>query len=190
METIDLRSDTLTLPTEDMLAAMTTAELGDDGRSHGSKGEDPTVVRLEEAAALKFGKEDAIFVPSGTMGNALALLASARRGDLIVVDKDAHIFRSERANFDRDYHGFTPLFVLEHDGIYDLDFLEEVLRDNHVSVVCLENSHNFAGGTVLRAEQVEAVTTLCGRRNVPVHVDRAECSAADGWSQQRHVLLV
>jgi threonine aldolase len=92
MSDIDLRSDTVTLPTADMLRAMTSAPLGDD-----VFGDDPTVNRLEETAAERMGKEAALFVASGTMGNLLGLLVSARPGQEVIADADSHLFLNEAA---------------------------------------------------------------------------------------------
>lgn len=170
---IDLRSDTLSLPTPEMISAMAEAELGDDGREAGGKGEDPTVNRLEMVAAHLLGKEDALFVPSGTMGNMIALMVHAPAGSCIAVDKDAHVYRMEKGNFLEGFHGFRPVFVPARHGFYDLDVLDKVLCCGHVSLVCIENTHNFAGGTVLSPAQTEAIADICERYQVPLHLDGA-----------------
>lgn len=102
MSTIDLRSDTVTLPTADMLRAMTSAPLGDD-----VFGEDPTVSQLEETAADRMGKEAGLFVASGTMGNLLGLLVNARSGQEVIAEADSHVFRNEggRSRHGRRYSG-------------------------------------------------------------------------------------
>lgn len=173
LKVIDLRSDTLSLPTSEMLSAMAGAELGDDGRDAGGKGEDPTVNRLEAIAASLLGKEDALFVPSGTMGNMIALMVQAPAGSCIAVDKDAHIYRMEKGNFIEGFHGFKPVFVPARRGFYDLDVLDKILSCGHVSLVCIENTHNFAGGTVLSPEQTEAIADVCARHEVLLHLDGA-----------------
>jgi len=173
MKILDFRSDTLTLPTRAMLSAIVQAELGDDGRVNNSKGEDPTVNKLEELAARRFGKEDALFVPSGTMGNMVSLMSHARQGASIVVDKDAHIYRSEKSNFKPGLLGYHPQFVPAVNGRYDLDALHTVLKTRSISLVCIENSHNFSGGTVLSSNDTAAVVSLCREYAVPVHLDGA-----------------
>lgn len=173
LKTIDLRSDTLSTPTPEMLSAMASAELGDDGRDADGKGEDPTVNQLEMIAARLLGKEDALFVPSGTMGNMIALMVHAPAGSCIAVDSDAHVYRMEKGNFIEGFHGFTPVFVPASQGFYDLDVLDKVLSCGHVSLVCIENTHNFAGGTVLSLEQTQAIADVCARYCVPLHLDGA-----------------
>lgn len=173
LKVIDLRSDTLTLPTEEMLISMMTAKLGDDGRTDGLKGEDPTVIQLEELAAQMFGKEDAIFVPSGTMGNIISIMAQANRGDTIVVAQNAHIYKNEKGIFDKDIFGYIPEFVPYNKGAYCLDKLEEALKAKNISVVCLENTFNYEGGTVISSEQTKAITDLCKQYDVSVHLDGA-----------------
>lgn len=173
MKVIDLRSDTLTTPTEEMLKCMLAAKLGDDGRLNGEKGEDPTAIQLETLAAKKFGKEDALFVPSGTMGNLVSVMANANRGDSIVVTQNAHIYKNERGVFDNNLCGFVPVFVDHTKGVYDLDQLESRLKSKKIAVVCIENTSNAEGGTVMSKEQTNAITDLCKKYNVPVHLDGA-----------------
>lgn len=173
MEMIDLRSDTLTQPTEEMLASIMKAKVGDDGRSKGLKGEDETVIELERIAADIFGKEDALFVPSGIMGNNVSILTHGSRGDLVVVSENNHIYNPEKGLFKGDLFGMVPVFVSENNGMYDLDELEEVLKTKDISVVCIENSHNSRGGTVISKLQTSKIVDLCKRYEVPVHLDGA-----------------
>jgi threonine aldolase len=173
LRVIDLRSDTLSLPTSEMLTAMAGARLGDDGRDTGGKGEDPTVNRLEAIAANLLGKEDALFVPSGTMGNMIALMVHAPAGSCIAVDKDAHVYKMERGNFIEGLHGYRPVFIPARQGFYDPDVLDKVLSCGHLSLVCIENTHNYAGGTVLSPEQTEIIADVCVRHEVPLHLDGA-----------------
>ena len=173
MKILDFRSDTLTLPTQAMLSAMLQAELGDDGRVQDSKGEDPTVNKLEDLAARLFGKEDALFVPSGTMGNMVSLLSHDKRGASIVVDKNSHVYRMEKSNFEPGLLGYHPEFVPAVHGCYDLDVLNSILKTKAISLVCIENSHNFSGGTVLSPDGTKAVVSLCRAYGVPVHLDGA-----------------
>lgn len=173
MKVVDLRSDTLTTPTEEMLQYMIKAKVGDDGRANGLKGEDPTTIELERLAAEKFGKEDALFVPSGSMGNMVCLLASANRGDSIVVAQNTHLYKAEKGNFDKDLCGFIPEFVSQTKGVYDLVELENRLKFKKIALVCIENTYNFEGGTVISKEQMKSITDLCSKYRVPVHLDGA-----------------
>jgi len=173
MKVVDLRSDTLTMPTEEMLKCMLEAKLGDDGRLNGAKGEDPTAIELEALAAKKFGKEDALFVASGTMGNLVSLMAIANRGDSIVVTQNAHIYKNEKGVFDDNLCGFVPEFVDHTKGVYDLDQLENRLKSKKMAAVCIENTSNAEGGTVMSKEQTRAITDLCKKYNIPVHLDGA-----------------
>jgi threonine aldolase len=171
---IDLRSDTVTLPTQAMRAAMYRAEVGDD-----VYGEDPTINRLQTLAAERTGKEAALFVPSGTMGNLVAMLTHVGRGMAVIVGDEAHIYHYEAGG--ASTLGGVPMYVVptQPDGMLDLAKLRAGIAgddDPHVAptaLVCLENTHNRCGGTVLSVEQVEAVATLAHARGVAVHMDGA-----------------
>lgn len=173
MRVIDLRSDTVTLPTKEMLDAIAKAKVGDDGRVRGSKGEDQTAVEVEALAAEKLGTEDALFVPSGTMGNTLCVMAMTKRGDSVVVASNAHIYKSEKVLFDDDVCGRVPVIVSQHKGVYDIAELIIALESNKISVVCLENSHNFEGGAVISREKMKEIIDICSSYGVPVHLDGA-----------------
>ena len=173
MKVIDLRSDTLTMPTEEMLYSIAEAKVGDDGRSRGYKGEDDTVIKLEKIAAERFGKEDALFVASGTMGNMVSMLSHANRGNLVVVSENNHIYNPEKGVFDDNLCGMIPVFVSEKNGMYDLHELEEVLKAKDIRVVCIENSHNSRGGTVITRSQILKIIKLCKKYSVPIHLDGA-----------------
>jgi threonine aldolase len=173
MSSIDLRSDTLTKPTEAMLERMRQAELGDDSRDG-----DPTVRALEALAARLTGKEDAMFVVSGTMGNLVALLTHGQPGGAVLLEANAHILRSELGGIG----GIAGLFhrgVPGQRGAMDLDRLQDALSPGlaphrlGTSLVCLETTHNDAGGAVLPLDHMAAVQALAQRHNVPVHVDGA-----------------
>src|SRR3954471_9353416 len=145
----DLRSDTVTLPTEEMREAMRRAELGDDSREG-----DPTVRKLEEASAAKLGKEAAIFIASGTMSNFVALLAHTGRGGEVLCEANAHILRSEMG-------GIAGLAGLFHRGIagtrgaMDIEALGEAIAPSLLpnrlatALICMETTHNDAGGVAL-----------------------------------------
>src|SRR5690625_2936960 len=108
---LDFRSDTVTLPSQEMLSEMTKAKLGDDGRiTKNNKGEDPTVQLLEKRAATLTGKEDAILLPTGTMANHLAILSICQRGNTILIDQKSHIYQNEKIIFDHEFFGMNALF--------------------------------------------------------------------------------
>ncbi len=169
---INLRSDVVTLPTEEMLEAIKQAVLGDDNR-----GEDPTVNRLEAMAAAKLGKEAALLVTSGTMGNLVGVLAHTQRGQEIIVEEGAHIFTSEQGGV----AAVGGLMVVRVKGQLGCPIPAEVEaairpRDIHspqTGLICLENTHNKAGGTVITPEQIRALRQVADRHGLPIHVDGA-----------------
>lgn len=172
---VDLRSDTVTLPSPAMREAMAQAELGDD-----VYGEDPTVNRLEALAAELVGKEAAVLVPSGTMGNLAALLAHGRRGERVVCGDECHIYVYEAGGASAlggmVYH---PLPTAP-DGTLDLERVAEALApsgaDGHRAppgVFCLENTHNRCGGTVLPLAYLEAAHETARAAGIPLHLDGA-----------------
>lgn len=171
---IDLRSDTVTLPTPAMREAMYHAELGDD-----VFGEDPTINRLQALAAEKLGKEAALFVPSGSMGNTVAQLTHAGRGQAIIVGDESHVYRYE-AGAASTLGGCSMRVVPTlPNGMLDLEKVAAQITDEsnaHVAataLVCIENTHNRLGGAVLSVEQIEAVAQLAHAHNVAVHMDGA-----------------
>ena len=172
---IDLRSDTLTKPTEEMRRAMYIAEVGDDGRtSLQGKGEDPTVNKLEEQAAKVTGKEDALFCSSGSQANIIALLTHCKRGDAVVIGETSHINQSEKLPFMEEYYGLNPKFFLTVEyGLPNSESVNIFLREDKVSLLCLENSNSFESGTCMTVEQTAAICALSNRHNVPVHLDGA-----------------
>ena len=170
---IDLRSDTVTKPTPEMRAAMAEAIVGDD-----QYGEDPTVNRLESRAAELMGKEAAVYVPSGTMGNLAALLAHCGRGDEAIIGDESHILWYESGG--PATLGGIPLFTLRTDrlGLFDLDQLDGAIRTDRpgyprTGVVCVENTHNRCGGIVLPMAFLRTVRELARSRGVLVHMDGA-----------------
>ncbi len=172
MTPIDLRSDTVTLPTEEMREAMQGAELGDD-----VFGEDPTVNRLQERAAERLGKEAGLLVTSGTQGNLVSLLAQTRPGEEVIVEADAHLLNNESGGIAR-IAGLTPRVLPGRYGALTGAQIEAALRPTNLhfpptSVVCLENTHNAAGGTVLRPEQMEEVGGVARDHDLRLHVDGA-----------------
>ena len=173
MKNIDLRSDTVTLPTPAMRAAMATAELGDD-----VYGEDPTVNRLEELAAEKTGKAAALFVASGTMGNLVTLLTHCGRGDEAIVGDRAHMFINEVAGM-AALGGIQPRTLPnQSDGTLALDDITNAIRGDNVHwprtrLLALENTHNHCGGAPLTPAYHQAVYEIAQRHNLRVHIDGA-----------------
>ena len=173
MDTIDLRSDTVSWPTDEMRAAMAQAEVGDD-----VYGEDPTLNRLEEEAASMLGKEAALFVTSGTMGNLTALLTHCGRGEEVILGKQAHIFRSEAAN--AAAFGGIQLNTLEvnEDGTLDLDEIQAAIRgdDQHMPrtrLIALENTQGTLRGVLVSAAYTDAVGDLAHEHGLKLHIDGA-----------------
>ncbi len=171
MKIVDLRSDTVTLPTPAMRKAMYEAELGDDGL-----GEDPTVNKLEALAADKMGKEAALFVASGTMGNLVSILTHCQRGDEVIMGDQAHIFVFEvgaAAAF-----GGIQLHIIrnEPDGMLDPQLVQAAIRGDNIHfpptrLVCLENTHNRCGGCVLSPAQTDSICAVARDHGLSVHLD-------------------
>ena len=171
---VDLRSDTVTLPTPDMRRAMFEAELGDD-----VYGEDPTINRLEAMAAERLSKEAAVLVPSGTMANLVCLLTHCSRGDEAIMGHLAHTFLFE-AGSSAAVGGIHPRTVPNHaDGTLDLNDLEAAIRDPEnphyprSRLICLENTHNRCGGAVLSVAYMGQVRALADRHALALHLDGA-----------------
>ena len=171
--TVDLRSDTVTTPSERMRRAMYEAELGDD-----VYGEDPTVNRLEELAAERLGKEEALLLLSGTMGNLVGMLAQARPGDEVIVGQYSHIFLNE-AGGAAALGGLQLHPIPTTRGVMDPRDVEGALRDpknlHHPrsTLVCLENTANKDGGAAVSVEAMDAVAGTAHAHGLRVHVDGA-----------------
>ena len=172
---IDLRSDTLTKPTEEMRKAMYNAEVGDSGREDSKgRGEDPTLNRLEEMAAQTMGKEAALFLPSGTMANLTALMTFCSLGQHVGVEKNLHVYRTEKGAFMDRPGGLKPeFFETDSQSIPILNSVKALLEGRGISLLCLENTHNFAGGICLSKEQMDSICSIAKRNGVPVHLDGA-----------------
>jgi threonine aldolase len=170
---IDLRSDTVTLPTDEMREAMRRAEVGDDSRDG-----DPTVRRLEEKAAAMTGKEAAMLVASGTMSNLVCLLAHAQEGGEVLLDPESHILRSEMGGIAR-LAGLFHRVVPAERGSLDVAALREMLSGRLLpsrlatAVVCVETTHNSAGGAVIPLASLRQVRAATAEHGVPVHIDGA-----------------
>lgn len=173
MDWVDLRSDTVTLPTPEMRAAMAEAEVGDD-----VYGEDPSINQLEEVAAARMGKEAGIFVPSGTMGNLAAVLSHCGRGDEFILGDLSHTFIFE-AGGAAALGGVHPHTLKNQpDGSLILEGIEEAIRPDDVHqpisrLLVLENTHNRCGGVALTLEYILAAGDLAHRHGLKLHLDGA-----------------
>jgi threonine aldolase len=170
---IDLRSDTVTLPTDEMRAAMASAEVGDD-----VYGEDPTVNRLQEEATAAVGKEAALFVPTGSMGNLLAVKCHTQPGNEVVIDRYAHIVSFEMGAM-AWISGCMPLVLDGARGILDPEQVRAVARADvpyyraRTGLIAVEDSHNYGGGSVYPLETLAAIREVADAAGVPVHMDGA-----------------
>ena len=175
---IDLRSDTVTQPSPAMRQAMLTAEVGDD-----VFGEDPTVTRLEHLAAEMTGKAAALFVTSGTQGNLASLLAHCERGREVIVGDESHIYHYENGSASAVGGLVLKPVRTNADGTMPLDAVEEAIHlpahnyhfYHHAppGVICLENTHNRCGGSVLSPEYFAEVAAIASRHKLPIHLDGA-----------------
>ncbi|MBI1884752.1 MAG: low-specificity L-threonine aldolase [Chloroflexi bacterium] len=173
MNVIDLRSDTVTLPTPAMYEAMVSAPLGDD-----VFGGDPTVQRLEKAAAGAMGKEAAVLTASGTMSNLVALLSHCERGNEVILGDESHILHYEVGGaFALGGLGLRPV-PNDAQGRLDLEEVGRTVRGSDVhwprtGLLCVENTHNRCGGTVLTEADLEAASEVARKYGLPVHLDGA-----------------
>ncbi|MGD8821959.1 MAG: low-specificity L-threonine aldolase [Anaerolineales bacterium] len=185
MQAIDLRSDTVTLPTAEMRRAMAEAEVGDD-----VYGEDPTVNQLEREAATRMGKQAAVFVPSGTMGNLAAVLSHCGRGDEVILGNLSHTYLFEAGGVSVLGGVHTYIVPNQPDGTLDLADIAAAIRsdDAHFPIsrlLVLENTHNRCGGVPLTVEYTSRASQLAHSRGLKVHLDGARifnASAALGVS--------
>ncbi|HKE62486.1 MAG TPA: GntG family PLP-dependent aldolase, partial [Nitrospira sp.] len=172
MRIIDLRSDTVTKPTEAMREAMAKAEVGDD-----VYGEDPTVNRLQDMAAGLLGKKAALFVPSGTMANQLAIRIQTQPGQEVIAESKAHIVRYEQGAAGA-LAGVQLHWVVGDRGIMGPEQIEAAIRPKdpysiQTALICLENTHNSGGGTIYPLATIERIRTLASAQHIPMHLDGA-----------------
>lgn len=185
---IDLRSDTVTKPSDEMREIMFKASVGDD-----VYGEDPTVNELQDYTAELLGKEAAIFLPSGTMGNQLGLKVNTKAGDEVIVENDAHIYYYETAG--PSIISQVQLRGIPSDsGMPDLNKIESCVRPDiyyfpKTTLICLENTHNRHGGTVIDMDYIKEVKNIADKFNLKMHLDGARlwnASAATGISMKEY----
>ena len=193
---IDLRSDTVTRPTVAMRDAMARAEVGDD-----VYGDDPTVTALEARTAEILGKEAAVYMPTGTMTNQVALRAHTESGDEILTDIGAHIYTNE-GGAPAGLSGLLVRPIFGKNGIFSSEQLEQAIRVLHpfnpstipapTKLVCLENTHNGGGGIVWPLDTMSAVADVARRHAIPLHLDGARlwnASAASGHAESDYAAL-
>lgn len=171
-DVIDLRSDTVTKPTAAMRAAMAAAEVGDD-----VYGEDPTISRLEQRAAEMFGKEAAIFVPTGTMGNQIGIRLHTQHGQEIICESRAHVLDWEMGMI-AAFSGCTARTVVGERGVMRWEQIKRAIAPKiyyraQTGLICLENTHNMAGGTVTPLAVLEEIWAGAAEVGLPVHLDGA-----------------
>jgi len=169
---IDLRSDTVTKPTPGMREALARAEVGDD-----VYGEDPTVNRLQERAAEILGMEAALFVPSGTMGNQIALRVHTRPGDEVILEADSHIFNYEMGTM-AAFSGTLARPIPTERGVLPLEEVARAVRPavyylSRTGLICLENTHNRKAGAVYPLEAARELLEFAHSKGIPVHLDGA-----------------
>lgn len=188
---VDLRSDTVTRPTPAMRDAMAAADVGDDVFD-----DDPTIHRLQDRLAEMLGKEAALFVPSGTMSNQIAIRVHCMPGDEVICERSCHIYRYEQGGF-AQLSGVVAQTIDGHEGILQLEQLQGLIRPDDVHdvrtrLVTLENTHNSGGGRVQPLETVKEVCGWAREHGLRTHLDGARLFnaviasgiAADQWSQQ------
>jgi threonine aldolase len=187
----DFRSDTVTKPTEKMRKAMAEAVVGDD-----VLGDDPTVQKLESIAAGVMGKEAALFVPSGTMGNSIAVKVWTRELDEVIVEARSHIYNMESTHM-TFISRVTPRPLPSQRGAMDPEEVERNIRKPSVhiprtSLICIENTHNNWSGAIVPLENIKALREIADRHEVKLHLDGARifnASAASGISVKKYTAL-
>lgn len=181
-EYIDLRSDTVTQPTQEMREAMYHAEVGDD-----IMGEDPTVAELEKLSAEILGKEAALFLTSGTLANQVAVMTYTNRGEEVIVGDTSHIYNLEVGALSA-INQVQPRPISVPDGVYDIEKMEDLIQEEGIqraktSLICIENTNNLNAGMVVPLDNINAVCELGKKHNIPVYMDGARifnAAAASG----------
>ena len=172
MRVVELRSDTFTMPTEEMLEAIRNAELGNDGY-----GEDPTVNKLEDMAAEIMGKEDALLVTSGTQGNLVSILAHTNPGEEVILGRYSHIFMYEVGSL-AFFAGLMANTLDDRSGHLKAEEVREAIRPQSIyfprtSLVCVENTHMMAGGVIVKPEEIKEIHNVTEAYGLKLHIDGA-----------------
>jgi threonine aldolase len=172
VDNIDYRSDTVTLPTEEMMEAIGSAELGDDVFR-----EDPTVNRLEQLSAEKMGKEAALLVTSGTQANLISLMSNSNPGELVILESESHIYWYEVGGISR-IAGLFPWPVKSVMGALDPKDIEVAIQPRNIhfpepALICIENTHNRHGGTIINPLQMKAISEVAQKHNMKFYMDGA-----------------
>ena len=172
---VDLISDTITLPSQEMLQTILTAQLGDAGRlDSNGRGEDATTNRLEDMAAELTGKEAALFCPTGTLANTCAVLTWCRAGSAILVEERQHLLVSEQICFQEDGFRMCPiLYHIDESGDPDIAGIERIIDTEDIQLLCIENTHNFSGGKCMSSQAMRRLKVLCSKHSIPIHLDGA-----------------
>ncbi|MAX09293.1 MAG: low-specificity L-threonine aldolase [Candidatus Marinimicrobia bacterium] len=171
---IDLRSDTVTLPSHQMKSFLMDAPLGDD-----VYGEDPSINELEKKIANLFGKDKALFVPSGTMANLISVLTHCERSDEVLLGNKSHIFKYEAGGISAFGGIHSHQLKNNDDGTINIEDIKNNIRDNNdahypkTGLVCLENTHNLCYGAPINNEYVKSVKTILNKTNIKLHIDGA-----------------
>ena len=173
MRTVDLRSDTTTLPTDEMRQAIAESELGDDVFQG-----DPTVNKLQDLAAQRMGKEAALLVPSGTMANLASILTHCGRGAEVILGNRAHTYKYEKGGISAYGSIHSTQIPNQDDGTMQLEDIRDAIRgiDDHFPVtklICLENTHNVCGGAPISVKYTKEVANLARAHNIKLHIDGA-----------------
>ncbi|XP_045497599.1 probable low-specificity L-threonine aldolase 2 [Colias croceus] len=188
---VDLRSDTVTKPSKSMRHAMVNSALGDD-----VFGEDPTVNTLESKIATLLGKQAALFVPSGTMANLIAVMVHCKkRGSEAIVGNKSHIYKYEQGGASHIAGVLLSTIQNKPDGTFDLKELESRIRGSDLhepitSMVAIENTHNVCGGKVLPLEWLDKISALCQKHSIPLHMDGARLMNASEALKETPARLV
>lgn len=169
MQNIDLRSDTVTKPTEEMRKAMYEAELGDDDLDG-----DPTTLQLQEMASNLMGKEDSLLVSSGSMGNLVCALSQVKPNENMIIGNKSHMsWSTEQGNGHPTYGQINLNFLNETNGLFDLNDITNSFNSNQVKLVCIENTHNADNGIPIPGEYIKNLSDICNKSNSNLHIDGA-----------------
>lgn len=172
---VDLRSDTLTMPTAEMLETILTAPLGDDGRTDANnRGEDKTINALEDMVAEIVGKEAALLCPTGTFGNTVGALLWAKAQDKVLVHEQQHMLLTEKFLFSDQFCRMEPIkYPFNANNTPDIEAMDKLLAESGAKLICIENTHNFSGGYVIPVEEMAKIRAVADKHGAKIHMDGA-----------------